>query len=175
MNLTSIDVVFILIISVTGIFGAKAGAVRFTAPFGLILALVALFHSYPAISAGFGPDPTVRFFMMLLCGFIGLVIYGLTVRILHESLRTSGFGSFNTLLGLLLGLTVGTLLAGLLIWGLEQHASVDDKALLNGSSLAPGIRTFFLALMDFTQRLFRAPMRKLAGLGGTGESKYPKP
>ena len=157
MNLTSIDAAFLLIIGVVGIWGAKAGAVRLAAPFGFMLAVVALFHSYPAISAGFGRDATVRFFMLLLCGFIGLVIYGLTVRILHESLQTWGLGTFNRVVGLLLGLTTGTLLAGALIWGLEQYGGLDGKALLNGSNLASGIRKFFLALMDFTQRLFPRP------------------
>lgn len=80
--------------------------------------------------------------------FIGLVVYGFQV---------SRLSPLNHVMGLLLGLVTGTILAGALVWGLNTYAGIWSMVLLRNSVMAPVISEFFQTVMAFTQRLFPRP------------------
>ncbi|MGH7961108.1 MAG: CvpA family protein [Candidatus Binatia bacterium] len=120
------------------------------------MVLLSLAHAYPGVSARFGTNPGVQFFLLLLV-FIGLVIYGFVVRALHGAVHVAGLGPLNRFLGVGLGLVAGTLLAGALVWGLDTYGGMQGKLLLHGSVLTPAVTEFFQTLMAFTERLFPKP------------------
>lgn len=154
MELTPIDIVLLFLILGSGIYGLLAGAVKLTWPFALILALIMLTHAYPGISARFGADPAVNFFLYLFLAFLGLVVYACVVRLVHGAVHASGLGPLNRLLGGVLGLVTGTTMAGLLVWGLQTYGGIQGRVLLHGSSLAPAVSEFLQAMLAFTSRLF---------------------
>ncbi len=157
MNATAIDIVILFLVLIGGALGLMAGAIRLVGPFALVLALATLFRSYPQISGLFGGEAGVRFFLYLLLIFIALVIFGFVIRILHGAVRASGLSPLDRLLGVVLGLILGSLLAGGVVWGLETYGTGEAKALLQGAKLAPAALEFFNQVMAFTQRLFPTP------------------
>jgi len=157
MEPAPIDAVLLFLILVGGAWGLMAGAVKVAGPFAVVLAVVTLTHAYPEVSTRFGTDPGVQFFLLLLLGFIGLVIYGFVVRILNGAVHTIGLGPLNRAAGLGIGLVTGTILAGALVWALKTHGGLQGRVLLGGSVLAPVVSEFFEAVMAFTQRLFPRP------------------
>jgi uncharacterized membrane protein required for colicin V production len=157
MGLTAIDGVLVLLVLAGGAWGLVAGAVKVAGPFALLVALLTLVHVYPDLATRFGIHPAVRFFLPLLMGFIGLVLYGFVAHILHRAIQVSPLGPLNHLTGLLLGLVTGTILAGALVWGLNTYGGIGGMVLLHNSVMAPVISEFFRAVMAFTQRLFPRP------------------
>lgn len=153
MELTPIDTVLLFLILGSGIYGLLSGAVKLAGPFAFILALVMLTHAYPEISAHFGTDPAVNFFLCLFWTFIGLVVYACVVRLVHGAVHASGLGPFNHLLGGVLGLVTGTIMAGALVWSLQTSGGIQGRVLLHGSSLAPAVLGFLQAVLAFTSRL----------------------
>lgn len=151
MEITILDVILLFIIIAGGIWGLATGAVRVVAPFTAILALVALMHAYPNIS---GKAPYIQFFLALLLGLTGLLIFGLVLRALQTAVHASGLAPVNRLIGLGLGLIAGTLITGALVWWLRTYGAPQAKSLLEQSVLAPAVLEFFQMVMAFTQRLF---------------------
>ncbi len=154
MELTPIDIILLFLILGSGMYGLLAGAIKLTGPFALILALIMLTHAYPGVSAHFGTDPAVNFFLYLFLAFIGLVVYACVVRLVHGAVHASGLGPLNRLLGGVLGLVTGTTMAGLLVWGLQTYGGIQGRVLLHGSILAPAVSEFLQAMLAFTGRLF---------------------
>jgi hypothetical protein len=140
---------------VGGIWGLVVGALRVAGPLALLVALLTLVHAYPELSTRLGANPTVRFFLPLLVGFVGVVVYGFVAHLLRGALRWSPLGFFNRLLGL--GLVTGTILAGALVWGLKTYGGISGMMLLHGSTVAPPTAAFFRTVMACTQRLFPRP------------------
>ncbi len=157
MNPTPLDFLLLFFVLMGGAWGLIVGAVKVSGPFALVLALLSLAHAYPGVSARFGTDPGVQFFLVLLLIFIGLIIYSFVARILHGAVHASGLGPLNRLLGVGLGLVTGTVLAGAVLWGLETYGGIQGKLLLHGSVLAPAVTEFFQTVMAFTERLFPRP------------------
>lgn len=153
MELTGIDVVLLGLMLAGGACGLTVGAVRVAGPFAVLVALLTLVHAYPELSTRLGTHPTARLFLPLLAGFVGLVVYGFVVRILLGAVPASP-GISSRLLGLGLGLTTGTVLAGALVWWLKTHGGLYGIVLLHNSILASVATEFFQVIMAFTQRLF---------------------
>jgi uncharacterized membrane protein required for colicin V production len=154
MQLTPFDFGLISLVIMSGLWGLLTGAIRIAAPFAVVLAAVTLLHAYPNFSAQFGTGLTMQFCLVLLLAFIGLVIYGFVIRILHGAIWASGLGPLDRLFGLVLGLVTGTLLTGALVWALQTYSNLGGAGILNGSILAPAVVQFFQSLMTFTERIF---------------------
>lgn len=154
MEITILDVILLFIIIAGGIWGLATGAVKVVAPFTAILALVVLMHAYPKISAQFGKAPLIQFFLALLLGLTGLLIFGLVLRALQTAVHANGLAPVNRLIGLGLGLIAGTLITGALVWWLRTYGAPQAKLLLEQSVLAPAVLEFFQMVTAFTQRLF---------------------
>ena len=154
MDLTSFDILLLLLVIGGGIWGAVTGAVRVVGPFALILALITLLYGYPQISAGFGTAPRIQsFLMLLLLAFAVLLLSGLVIRALQAAVQATGLGPVNLLAGALLGCVMGAVGAGALAWWLQSHGDPHAKALLTGSVLAPALEEFFTTIVSFTVRL----------------------
>jgi uncharacterized membrane protein required for colicin V production len=154
MEITTLDVILLFIIIAGGIWGLATGAVKVVAPFTAILALVVLMHAYPKISAQFGKTPLIQFFLALLLGLTGLLIFGLVLRALQTAVHANGLAPVNRLIGLGLGLIAGTLITRALVWWLQTYGAPQAKSLLEQSVLAPAVLEFFQMVMAFIQRLF---------------------
>ena len=153
MDLTSFDILLLLLVMGGGIGGAVNGAVRVVGPFALILALITLLYGYPQISAGFGTAPRIQsFLMLLLLAFVVLLLSGLVIRALQAAVQASGLGPINLLAGALLGCVAGAVGAGALIWWLQTKGGPHANVLLSGSTLAPALEEFFTTIVSFTLR-----------------------
>jgi uncharacterized membrane protein required for colicin V production len=157
MELTVLDAVLLGLVLVGGAWGLVVGALRVAGPLALLVAVLTLVHAYPELSTRLGAHPTVRFFLPLLVGFVGVVVYGFVAHLLRGALRWSPLGFLNRLLGLGLGLVTGTILAGALVWGLKTYGGLSGMMLLHGSTVAPATAEFFRTVMACTQRLFPRP------------------
>lgn len=158
MVLTTFDLCLIMLILGGGIWGLTAGASRMSMPFVLILVGVTILYTYPRISSFFeGPEPVVKIFLYLLVVFIALVVFGLLMRIIRNAISTVGLGPLDKISGLALGLIIGSVLIGAVIWGIETYGGGDMKSLLKDSKIVPSALTFFKQIMSFTERMFPQP------------------
>ena len=156
--MTTFDLLLVAVILAGGIWGLMAGASRISIPFVLVMVGVSILYAYPRISALFkGPDPVVKVFMYLLIFFIGLIIFGLLMRIIRNAINAAGLGPLDKISGLAIGLITGALLAGTLIWGIETYGDGKWQSLLKDSQISPSAMTFFRSVMAFTDRLFPQP------------------
>lgn len=158
MNLTTFDLLLITVILIGGIWGLIAGASRISVSFVLVLVGVTIFYSYPKISALFtGPKPWVKIFLYILVLFVSLVIFGLLMRIIRTAIASAGLGPLDKVSGLVLGLIIGALLTGTIIWGIDTYGESGWRNLLKDSKIAPSALTFFKHIMSFTEKLFPQP------------------
>lgn len=159
MNPTTFDLLLMALILAWGIWGVVAGAFRLSVPFVLVLVGVTILYAYPKISDLFrGPEPVVKAFLYLLVLFIALVTFGLLMRIVRNAVSTAGLGSLDKISGLAIGLLIGALLTGALIWGIETYGDGKWQILLRDSKISPSALTFFRYVMSFTERLFPQPL-----------------
>ncbi len=158
MSLTTFDLCLIILILGGGIWGLIAGASRISIPFVLILVGVTILYSYPKIVSLFkGPGPVAKVFLYLLVLFIALIIFGLLMRIIRNAIATAGLGPLDKISGLALGLIIGAVLTGAVIWVIETYGGGDWRSLLKDSKLAPSALTFFKHIMSFTEKMFPQP------------------
>jgi len=157
MALTAIDAALLGLVLVGGVWGLVVGALRVAGPLAVLVALLTLVHAYPDLSTRLGAHPTVGFFLPLLAGFVGVVVYGFMARVLQGAVQLSRLGLLQRLLGLGLGLVTGTILAGALVWGLKTYGGLSGLLLLPGSRVAPVTLEFFRTVMACTQRFFPLP------------------
>jgi hypothetical protein len=132
MELSAFDIGLLVLVLSAGAWGGISGAVRVSVPF----------------AARFGADPHVHLFGLLLLAFIGVVIFGFVTRILHGAVHAAGFGLLNRVLGLVMGTIVG----GAVVWGLEAYGAEQAAVLMRGSVPAPPAKEFFEAIMGFLPR-----------------------
>lgn len=158
MSLTTFDLCLIIVILSGAIWGLTAGASRILIPFVLVLVGVTIFYSYPKISALFrGPEPWVKIFLYILVLFVALVVFGLLMRIIRTAIASAGLGPLDKVSGLAIGLIIGALLTGTIIWGIDTYGSGEWRNLLKDSKIAPSALTFFKHVMSFTEKMFPQP------------------
>ncbi len=157
MHLTPVDVGLLLLVFMSGVWGLMSGAIRLTAPFAVLLTGLTILHTYPDFSTTFGDGMWMRSALVLLLAFAALVVYGFAVHALAAAVRLGGMAPLDRLLGLVLGLVTGVLLAGGAVWALETFASAQSVSILDGSAFAPAARTFFESLLSLTERFLPRP------------------
>ena len=90
-------------------------------------------------------------------GFIALVIFGLLMRIFRGMTATVFRGPWNRIVGLTLGLIIGAVISGAIIWGIDIYGREAWKNLVKDSKLAPEALVFFNYIMAFTNKMFPHP------------------
>lgn len=160
--MTTFDLLLIAVIFAGGVWGLMAGASRISIPFVLVMVGVSCLYAYPRFTAFFkGPDPMVKVFLYLIIFFIGLVIFGFLMRIIRNAVTAAGLGPLDTISGLGLGMIMGAILVGTLIWGIEIYGDGKWQSLLKDSQISPNALTFFKHFMAFTDRMIPQPERPL--------------
>jgi uncharacterized membrane protein required for colicin V production len=153
MEMTSFDILLLLLVITGGTWGWVTGATRVIAPFTLLFALTVLIHTYPDLSARLGKTPLTQFFVILLLCLIGILICGLVGRALYTAVHNVGLGHVDKLFGLALGLITGCVMAGLLVWWLKAHVGSEANTLLKGSFLAASFLDFFEMSMSLAEHI----------------------
>jgi len=104
-----------------------------------------------------GPDPMMKMFLYLIIFFVGLVIFGLLMRIVRNAVTAAGLGPLDAICGLGLGMIMVAVLVGTLIWGIETYGDSRWQSLLKGSQISPNALTFFKHFMTFMDRMVPQP------------------
>lgn len=156
--MSTLDLYLIGVILGSGILGVFAGTSRTSIAFVLTLVVSTILYAFPGISGFFkGPEPIGKIFLFLLVLFIALVIFGLLMRIIRGMTATVFHGPWNRIVGLTLGLIVGAVISGAIIWGIDIYGRWSWKILVKDSKLAPGALVFFNYIMAFTTKMFPHP------------------
>jgi uncharacterized membrane protein required for colicin V production len=157
--MSSSDLILLGIIGLGGISGLF-GVVRVAGPDAALFAAVSAVYAYPDLSGYFGQSTLVPFFLGLILCFVFLVVYALLARVFHPVVHAAGFGRLNRLVGVVLGLVMGTILAGAFVWGIEHYGRAQDTALFDRSLLAPTVKDFSEVFMGFIRRSLPPPRKQ---------------
>lgn len=157
--MSSSDLVLLGIIGLGGISGLF-GVIKVAGPYAVLFAAVSAMYAYPDLSSYFSQSALVPFFLGLILCFVFLVVYALLARVFHPVVHSAGFGWLNRLVGVVLGLVMGTILAGAFVWGVEHYGRAQDVARFNDSLLAPTVRDFSEVFMGFIRRSLPPPRKQ---------------
>jgi len=136
-----LDLFIVGIVLVGGLLGMLSGAIRLAVPLALLVAISMIVRAHPEMTSVV--EPSARPFLAVAGIVIGLFVFGVLVRAMGAVVHAAGLRPLDRFLGLVLGLALGSLLAGAAVWLIQRYGPPDLKSLLATSQFAATTLTFF--------------------------------